>query len=39
MMLVPKKNRDLRPVINYQRLNTLTIKDRILLLLITEIKD
>jgi hypothetical protein len=39
IMLIPKKNRDLRPVINYRRLNALTIKDRIPFLLITEIKD
>lgn len=39
MMFVPKKNGKLRPVIDFRRLNALTIKDRTPLPLITELKD
>ncbi|KAF4455361.1 pol polyprotein, partial [Fusarium austroafricanum] len=39
VMFVPKKNRKLRLVVDYRRLNALTIKDRTPLPLITELKD
>ena len=38
-MSVPKKNGKLRLVIDYRQFNEITVKDRTLLLLITEIKD
>lgn len=38
-MFVPKKNGKLRPVIDYCKLNEITVKDRIPLLLITEMRD
>ena len=38
-MFVLKKNGKLRLVINYRQFNEITVKDRTLLLLITEIKD
>ena len=38
-MFVSKKNSKLRLVINYRQLNEITVKDRTLLLLITEIKN
>ncbi|GKU15433.1 unnamed protein product, partial [Fusarium langsethiae] len=39
VMFVPKKNGKLRLVVDYRRLNALTIKDRTPLPLITELKD
>jgi hypothetical protein len=39
VMFVPKKNGKLRLVVDYRRLNDLTIKDRTPLPLITELKD
>lgn len=38
-MFIPKKNKELRLYVNYRRINTLTIKDRYLLLLIVNIRD
>ena len=38
-MFVPKKNGKLRLVIDYRQFNEITIKDKILLPLITEIKN
>ena len=38
-MFVLKKNGKLRLVINYRQFNEITVKDRILLLFITEIKN
>ena len=38
-MFVLKKNGKLRLVINYKQLNEITVKNRTLLLLITEIKN
>ena len=38
-MFIPKKNGKLRLIVDYQRLNDLTIKDRTPLPLITELKD
>ena len=38
-MFIPKKNGKLRLVIDYRQLNEIIIKNRILLPLITEIKD
>ena len=38
-MFVPKKNGKLWLVMNYKQLNEITVKNRILLLFITEIKD
>ena len=39
MMFVPKKNRTLRPVINYRELNKITVKNQYSLPLITEVLD
>ncbi|KAF4455366.1 pol polyprotein [Fusarium austroafricanum] len=39
VMFVPKKNGKLRLIVDYRRLNALTIKDRTPLPLITELKD
>jgi len=39
ILFVPKKNRKLRLYINYRQLNSITKKDRYLLLLISEIQD
>ncbi|RFN43552.1 pol polyprotein [Fusarium flagelliforme] len=39
VMFVPKKNGKLRLVVDYRRLNDLTVKDRTPLPLITELKD
>jgi hypothetical protein len=39
VMFIPKKNRTVQLVIDYQQLNTITIKDRIPLLLISELRD
>ena len=39
MMFIPKKNRTLRPVINYRELNKITVKNQYSLLLITEVLD
>ena len=38
-MFVPKKNGKLRLVIDYRQLNEITVKNRTLLPLITEMKD
>ena len=38
-MFVPKKNGKLRLIINYKQLNEITVKNKTLLLLITEIKN
>ena len=38
-MFVPKANGKLQLVINYKKLNKITVKNKILLLLIIEIKD
>ena len=38
-MFISKKNGKLRLIIDYRQLNEITVKNRILLLLITEIKD
>ena len=38
-MFILKKNGKLRLVINYRQLNKITVKDKTLLPLITEIKD
>ena len=38
-MFIPKKNGKLRLVIDYRQLNEITIKDRTLLPLITEMKN
>ena len=38
-MSVPKKNGKLRLVIDYRQFNEIIVKDKILLLFITEIKD
>jgi hypothetical protein len=39
VIFIPKKDRLLRLIIDYRRLNKLTIKDRTPLPLITELKD
>src|SRR5947199_4448139 len=39
VMFVLKKNRKKRLVINYQRLNNITIKDRYIVLLVDEIRE
>ena len=39
IMFVPKKNGKLRLVIDYRQLNSITVKDRTPLPLITEMKD
>ena len=38
-MFISKKNSKLRLVINYKQFNEITVKNKTLLLLITEIKD
>jgi hypothetical protein len=38
-MFIPKKNSKLRLVVDYRKLNDITIKDRMPLLLITELRD
>ena len=38
-MFVPKKNRKKRLVIDYQKLNNITIKDRYIVLLVDEIRE
>ena len=38
-MFISKKSGKLRLVINYRQLNEITVKDKTLLLFITEIKD
>ena len=38
-MFIFKKNGKLRLIINYRQLNEITVKNKILLLFITEIKD
>ena len=38
-MFIPKKNGKLRLIVDYRWLNNLTVKDRTLLPLITELKD
>ena len=38
-MFILKKNGKLRLIINYRQLNEITVKDRILLSFITEIKN
>ena len=39
VMFVPKKNRKKRLVVDYQRLNNITIKDRYIVLLANEIRE
>ena len=39
MFFILKPNRELQPCVDYQQLNSIIIKDRYLLLLITEIQD
>ena len=39
VMFVPKKNRKKRLVVNYQRLNNITIKDRYIVLLVDKIRE
>src|SRR5436853_1687740 len=39
VMFVPKKNRKKRLVVNYQRLNNITIKNRYIVLLVDEMKE
>src|SRR5436853_1399842 len=39
VMFVPKKNRKKRLVVDYQRLNNITIKDRYIVLLVDKIRE
>jgi len=39
VMFVPKKNRKKRLVVDYKRLNNITIKDRYIILLVDEIRE
>src|SRR5436305_14533618 len=39
VIFVPKKNRKKRLVVDYQRLNNITIKDRYIVLLVDKIKE
>ena len=39
VMFVPKKNRKKRLVVDYQRLNNITIKDRYIVLLVDEMRE
>ena len=39
VMFVPKKNRKKRLVVDYQRLNNITIKDRYIVPLVDEIRE
>src|SRR5436305_15221196 len=39
VMFVPKKNRKKRLVVDYQRLNNITIKDKYIVLLANEIRE
>ena len=39
IIFVPKKNRKKRLVIDYRRLNNITIKDRYIVLLVDEIRE
>ena len=39
VMFVPKKNRKKRLVVDYQRLNNITIKDKYTILLVDKIKE
>src|SRR5436853_1650912 len=39
VMFVPKKNRKKRLVVDYQRLNNITIKDRYMVLLVDKIRE
>ena len=39
VMFVPKKNKKKRLVVDYRRLNNITIKDRYIVLLVDEIKE
>src|SRR5947209_17232182 len=39
VMFVPKKNRKKRLVVNYQRLNNITIKDKYIVLLVDKIRE